>query len=156
MEIRSPLNGPPATLAARNVAGPGASPWPTAAATRLRCSPPWPSWPAWSPVPVAATPARATTRAAADAQPAPELPGGGRRIIPGRHVVALYGAPQDRELGALGIGSPDSAARRLQRQARAYRSRSTRELPAMELIATVANRDAGRRRADTAPAWTTP
>jgi len=81
--------------------------------------------------------------AEADAQPAPELPGGGRKIIPGRHVVALYGAPQDKELGALGIGTPDSAARRLQRQARAYRLRSTRELPAMELIATIANRDAG-------------
>jgi len=81
--------------------------------------------------------------AEADAQPAPELPGGGRRIIPGRHVVALYGAPQDRELGALGIGTPDAAARRLLRQTRAYRGRGTRELPAMELIATVANSDAG-------------
>ena len=81
--------------------------------------------------------------AEADAQAAPTLPGGGRRIIPGRHVVALYGAPQDRELGALGIGSPDTAARRLLRQTRAYRGRGTRELPAMELIATVANSDQG-------------
>lgn len=81
--------------------------------------------------------------AEADQKPPTTLPGGGRQIIPGRHVVALYGAPQDAELGALGIGSPDAAARRLQRQTRAYRSRSTRELPAMELIATVANRDAG-------------
>jgi hypothetical protein len=75
--------------------------------------------------------------------PAATLPGGGRKIIPGRHVVALYGAPQDPELGALGIGSPATAARKLQRQTRAYRSRGTRELPAMELIASVANRDAG-------------
>ena len=81
--------------------------------------------------------------AEAGARPAAELPGGGRRIIPGRHVVALYGAPQDAELGALGIGSPDAAARRLLRQTRAYRTRSTRELPAMELIASVANRAPG-------------
>ena len=84
-----------------------------------------------------------TGRAVAERPPAPQLPGGGRRIIPGRHVVALYGAPQDAELGALGIGSPDTAARRLQRQARAYRARDTKELPAMELIAVVANRAAG-------------
>jgi hypothetical protein len=81
--------------------------------------------------------------AKAGEKPGSTLPGGGRRIIPGRHVVALYGAPQDAELGALGIGSPDAAARRLQRQTRAYRSRSTRELPAMELIAVVANRAPG-------------
>ena len=67
-----------------------------------------------------------TGRAVAERPPAPQLPGGGRRIIPGRHVVALYGAPQDAELGALGIGSPDAAARRLQRQTRAYRARETR------------------------------
>ncbi len=80
----------------------------------------------------------------AAAEPAPALPGGGRKIIPGRHVVALYGAPQDPELGALGIGTPDQAGRKLLRQTRAYRAgRRTRELPAMELIAAVANRDAG-------------
>ncbi len=85
-----------------------------------------------------------TGSVAAKAKPPPTLPGGGRKIIPGRHVVALYGAPQDPELGALGIGSPGVAASRLRRQTRAYRAgRRTRELPAMELIAAVANRDAG-------------
>jgi hypothetical protein len=58
-------------------------------------------------------------------------------------VVALYGAPQDDELGALGIGSPDSAGRKLVRQAGAYRTRGIKVLPAMELIAAVVNRDAG-------------
>jgi len=81
--------------------------------------------------------------AAAKAPPAPTLPGGGRSILPSRRVVALYGAPQDDELGALGIGSPDQAGRKLTRQARAYRGARVKVLPAMELIATVVNRDAG-------------
>lgn len=81
--------------------------------------------------------------AVADELPAPTLPGGGRSILPGRRVVALYGAPQDDELGALGIGTPDQAGGKLVRQARAYRSARTKVLPAMELIATVVNRDAG-------------
>jgi hypothetical protein len=68
----------------------------------------------------------------------PELPRGGRAILPKNRVVAYYGAPQDRELGALGIGSPDSAARRLARQARPYRERGRPVLPAFELISTVA------------------
>ncbi len=81
--------------------------------------------------------------AKADAAPASTLPGGGRRILPGRQVVALYGAPQDDELGALGIGTPDSAGRKLVRQAAAYRTRGLKVLPAMELLAAVVNRDPG-------------
>lgn len=68
-----------------------------------------------------------------------ELPRGGRTILPRFRVVAFYGAPQDRQLGALGIGSPARAARRLERQARAYARPGRRVLPAMELIATVAS-----------------
>jgi hypothetical protein len=67
-----------------------------------------------------------------------ELPGGGREIFPRYRVVGFYGAPQDRELGALGIGSPAQAARRLERQARGYRSPDRKVLPAFELIATIA------------------
>jgi hypothetical protein len=77
----------------------------------------------------------------------PELPGGGRRLLPDRRIVAFYGAPQSHELGELGIGSPTSAARRLVRQARAYERPSRPVLPAMELIAVVAAAhpgDAGR------------
>jgi hypothetical protein len=77
--------------------------------------------------------------AAAEAERLPELPRGGRRIFPRHRVVAFYGAPQADELGALGIGTPDAAGRRLLRQARAYRQRGRPVLPAFELIAVVAN-----------------
>src|SRR5687768_4793927 len=57
----------------------------------------------------------------AQATPAPEklaeLPRGGRSILPEFRVVAYYGAPQDRQLGTLGIGTPARAARRLEKQA---------------------------------------
>jgi hypothetical protein len=72
-----------------------------------------------------------------------QLPRGGRSILPEFRVVAYYGAPQSDELGELGIGSPDSAARRLKRQARAYHRPKRPVLPAMELIAVIANADAG-------------
>jgi hypothetical protein len=73
----------------------------------------------------------------------PELPRGGRSVLPEHRVVAYYGAPQSRELGALGIGTPRGAARRLSREARAYRRNDRAELPALELIAVIANADAG-------------
>jgi hypothetical protein len=66
------------------------------------------------------------------------LPGGGRRIFPDRRVVAFYGNPQDRQLGALGIGTPREAVARLVRQARGYGRRTRPVLPALELISTVA------------------
>jgi len=72
-----------------------------------------------------------------------ELPRGGRRIFPDFRVVAFYGAPQDDELGELGIGPPARAARRLERQARPYARKTRPVLPAMELIATVAAADPG-------------
>jgi hypothetical protein len=84
-------------------------------------------------------------RPSADATPAPapaarlqELPRGGRRILPDFRVVAYYGAPQDPQLGTLGIGTPAQAARRLARQAGPYARRSRPVLPALELIAVVA------------------
>ena len=81
--------------------------------------------------------------ASAEPAPAPQLPRGGRRILPDNRVVAFYGAPQDRELGILGIGSPRKAARRLARQARPYRRPGRPVLPAFELIATIVTREAG-------------
>jgi hypothetical protein len=78
-------------------------------------------------------------RAAAAATPKPlELPRGGRTILPNFRVVAYYGAPQDRQLGALGIGTPDHAARRLAHQAKPYGRKSRPILPALELLAVVA------------------
>jgi hypothetical protein len=83
-------------------------------------------------------------RAAGEPAEAPvELPRGGRSILPEHRVVAFYGAPQDEELGALGIGTPDRAARRLTRQARPYERPRRPVLPALELIAVIANADAG-------------
>jgi hypothetical protein len=76
--------------------------------------------------------------------PAPAgLPRGGRSILPEFRVVAYYGAPQSRELGALGIGTPRVATRRLLRQARPYATKRRPVLPALELITVIANRDAG-------------
>ena len=67
----------------------------------------------------------------------PQLPRGGRTIFPQYRVVAYYGAPQDEQLGALGIGTPDQAARRLARTARHYPD-GRKVMPALELISTVA------------------
>jgi hypothetical protein len=72
-----------------------------------------------------------------------ELPRGGRSVLPEHRVVAYYGAPQSRELGALGIGSPRGAARRLAREARRYRRKDRAELPALELITVIANAHGG-------------
>ena len=72
-------------------------------------------------------------------KPPPELPRGGRRIFPRYRVVGFYGAPQDDALGALGVGSPEKMAARLRKQARPYRGRGRRVLPAFELIAAVAS-----------------
>jgi hypothetical protein len=80
---------------------------------------------------------------AAEQAPPPELPRGGREILPRYRVVAFYGAPQDRQLGTLGIGTPDAAVRRLNRQARGYASRTRPVMPALELITVVAAADAG-------------
>jgi hypothetical protein len=66
------------------------------------------------------------------------LPRGGRQIFPEFRVVAFYGAPQDRQLGELGIGTPAQAGRKLLRQAAPYARRTRPVLPAMELIASVA------------------
>ncbi len=72
-----------------------------------------------------------------------QLPRGGRQVLPRNTVVAYYGAPQDPELGTLGIGTPAQAGRRLLRTARGYRRLGRPVLPAMELIAAVANRSPG-------------
>lgn len=74
---------------------------------------------------------------AAASKPA-ELPRGGRRIFPDFRVVAFYGAPQDEQLGALGIGTPTAAGRRLERVARGYAKKTRPVLPAFELISTIA------------------
>src|SRR3954453_3213367 len=93
----------------------------------------------------AAEPAKPQAGATATPKPKPlaQLPRGGGRIFPDFRVVAYYGAPQDAQVGGLGIGSPAAAARKLVRQARGYQRKSRQVLPAMELIAVVAANSPG-------------
>ena len=78
------------------------------------------------------------------AAPPPQLPRGGRSILPEFRVYAHYGAPQAKQLGILGIGTPTAAAARLTRQARAFSGKGRRPvLPAMELIGVIANAGPG-------------
>ena len=68
-----------------------------------------------------------------------ELPRGGSSVLPEHRVIAFCGAPQAPQLGELGIGSPASAAKRLRRQIRPYKSRSRQPiLPLFELLGTIA------------------
>jgi len=88
-------------------------------------------------------------RAGAREQPATPtavatLPSGGQRIFPDHRVVAFYGAPQDPELGQLGIGTPAKAAARLRRAARPYERKTRPVLLAFELISSIATAEAGR------------
>jgi len=81
-----------------------------------------------------------------EARPEPNpaaLPRGGRTILPDFRVVAYYGAPQDDELGILGIGSPRRAVRRLERQAKPYSRPPRPVLPAFELIAAIVTSEPG-------------
>jgi hypothetical protein len=92
----------------------------------------------------AAATAGSAAAAEAPAPPKPtELPRGGRRFFPDWRVVAFYGAPQDPQLGILGIGRLSGVARKLQRQAKPYERRTRPILPAFELIATIAHADPG-------------
>ena len=88
-------------------------------------------------------PEASAARNASKAPARSRLPGGGRRLFPGRRVVAFYGNPRDPQLGTLGIGTPAQAARRLRRQARGYDRRSRPVLPAFELITTMATAEPG-------------
>lgn len=78
--------------------------------------------------------------AAGERAPGPkELPRGGQSVLPQHRVVGFYGAPQADGLGELGIGSPESAAKRLRRQVKPYKSRSRQPiLPVFELLGTIA------------------
>jgi hypothetical protein len=81
--------------------------------------------------------------ASADKAKPPELPRGGRVLLPPYRLVAYYGAPQHVELGALGIGTPDEAGRKLLAQAAQYETKERPVMPVFELIVTLAQADAG-------------
>lgn len=73
------------------------------------------------------------------AAPTAELPRGGTSVLPQNRVVGFYGAPQSPRLGELGIGSPQSAARRLRKQVKPYKRLSRKPvLPVFELLGTIA------------------
>jgi hypothetical protein len=81
--------------------------------------------------------------ASAEKAKVPELPRGGRIVLPRYRLVAYYGAPQHDELGQLGVGTPDQAGRELLDVARGYARPGRPVLPAFELIATLAQADPG-------------
>lgn len=75
---------------------------------------------------------------------APEQPGGGHLVLPGRHIVALYGSPGTPALGLLGEQSPQESAARAVAQANYYAAFSDRPVAgAFEIIATIADAVAG-------------
>ena len=67
----------------------------------------------------------------------PELPRGGRSLLPEYRLVGFYGAPQDDALGELGIGEPATAGQRLEKQIEPYEGKKP-VMPVFELIATIA------------------
>ncbi|HEU4643637.1 MAG TPA: hypothetical protein VFS44_14365 [Gemmatimonadaceae bacterium] len=73
----------------------------------------------------------------------PVLPGA---LLPGCRVVAYYGNPLSKRMGILGEIQPDSMMARLDRQAAGYARADTATpvIPALELIAIVAQGGAGR------------
>lgn len=80
----------------------------------------------------------AATTAKREPPPPPELPRGGRELLPDYRVVSFAGAPQDPELGELGVGgSLRGAVARLERQGKAYARKTRPTLPALQLISTV-------------------
>ena len=76
--------------------------------------------------------------AASEQAALPELPRGGRELLPRNRIVAYYGAPQDPELGVLGTAPLNVTARRLEARAREFSAPGRPALPAFELIATLA------------------
>jgi hypothetical protein len=68
-----------------------------------------------------------------------ELPRGGYSVLPQYRPIGFYGAPQSPELGELGIGSPESAAKRLRKQIRPYKKLAKKPIyPLFELLGTIA------------------
>jgi hypothetical protein len=71
------------------------------------------------------------------------LPGS---LLPGCRIVAYYGNPMSKRMGILGEIKPDSMLARLAKQAAAYAAADSARpvLPALELIATVAQAGPGK------------
>ncbi|MHA7283258.1 hypothetical protein [Arthrobacter sp. TMS2-4] len=75
---------------------------------------------------------------------APQLPGGGQTVFPGRRMVALYGHPSGPSLGALGEQGIDETIARVKDLAAEYQPFSDEPvIPALDLIATIASAEPG-------------
>lgn len=73
----------------------------------------------------------------------PQLPQGGRTLLPGYRLVGFAGAPGSPALGRLGVGNVDDRASEIVRQGRPY-AIGRKVMPVLELIATVVQARPGR------------
>ena len=91
------------------------------------------------------SPSSVSPRSAGMAQRSADLPGGGTRIFAGKTYVALYGHPGTGALGVLGEQGTAATIRRAKKLAASYRPHTSRRVvPALEIIATIASRSAGK------------
>ncbi len=74
---------------------------------------------------------------------APELPGGGLKLFPGRRLVALYGNPLTSALGVMGEQGPEEAVARAAEIAAGYEADGIPVVLSFEIIATVASAFSG-------------
>ncbi len=75
---------------------------------------------------------------------APQLPGGGQLVFPGRRMVALYGHPGTSALGVLGEQGIQASIQRAKDLAQQYQPYSDEPvIPAFEIITTVATAESG-------------
>jgi len=87
--------------------------------------------------------ADAIREAAEGPEPKVELPRGGRRIFPRFRIVAFDGVPGNPALGPIGRMGPEKVAKELEAQAGDYEAADRELLPALHLIAVVAQADPG-------------
>ena len=74
---------------------------------------------------------------------APELPGGGLIMFPGRRLVAYYGNPTTPNLGVLGYQSAEETIEKLIPIGAEYGADGVMTIPTFEIIATIASAEAG-------------
>jgi len=75
---------------------------------------------------------------------APELPGGGTALFPGRRFIAAYGSPKVPSLGVLGEQDLPATLERVAALAGEYEGLAAEPVvPALEIIATIASSQAG-------------
>ncbi len=86
--------------------------------------------------------ASATASATPSAQPALELPRGGRTIFPAHRLFGYSGAPDAPGQGRLGIGDLDERVVEMEQRAKPY-AKGREVLPVMELIATTVHSSPG-------------